>query len=147
MKEVEMWARAKSEDVRLCKVPRPEAFLDTYRDLLRSPLRTFFLTSLSVEQIPKEPLQLYYNQHTLESQTLNEANREIEDNLRKVAFIILRDSLEGIHKRNYFHANVALITSSPAIALQHLQDNLKILIRLRPAESSSSVNSEEAQHF
>jgi hypothetical protein len=65
-------------------------------------------------------------------------------NLQRIGFIILRGKLESIDRRNYFHANVALITSEVAIVEQLLQESLKILVKLRPVDSSSSVNSEEA---
>lgn len=75
LKEVEVWARAHPEDVRLSRVPKQEAFLQTYKDAARSPIKTYFLTCLSIDQLSKEPLQAYYNQLPPQETSLKELNK------------------------------------------------------------------------
>lgn len=70
LKEVEAWARERNGDVRLSRVPKQEAFLQTYKEAARSPIKTYFLTCLSIDQISKEPLQAYYQQLPPEESTL-----------------------------------------------------------------------------
>jgi hypothetical protein len=115
--------------------------------MIRSPIKTYFLTCLSIDQISKEPLQEFYQKFSAEEDSLSEFNKEAEENLRKIAFIVLKDNMENIDKRNYFHANVALVTSEARIAEEVLQENLDIAIKLRPVNSTSSVNSEDVQQF
>jgi hypothetical protein len=111
LKEVELWARTHSEEVRLSRVPKQEAFLQTYKEAVRSPIKTYFLTSLSIDQIAKEPLQAFYEHLAPEQSPLNELNKNAEINLQRIGFIILKEKIESLDRRNYFHANVALITS------------------------------------
>jgi hypothetical protein len=44
-----------------------------------------------------------------------------EVNLQRIGFIILRQTLQGIDSRSYFHPNVALVTSETALVLQLLR--------------------------
>jgi hypothetical protein len=53
LREVETWARTRSLEVRLSRVTKQEAFLQTYKEAVRAPIKTYFLTALPIEQISK----------------------------------------------------------------------------------------------
>jgi hypothetical protein len=53
LREVEKWARTRGEGIRVSRVTKQEAFLQTYKEAVQSPLKTFFLTCLSIDQLSK----------------------------------------------------------------------------------------------
>lgn len=53
LREAEKWARTRSEEIRLSRVTKQEAFLQTYKEAVQYPLKAFFLTCLSIEQLSK----------------------------------------------------------------------------------------------
>lgn len=76
LKEVELWARGLNHDIRLSRILKQEAFLQSYKEAASSPLKTYFLTCLSIEQISKEPLQTFYQQHSSLQASLEDLNRK-----------------------------------------------------------------------
>lgn len=67
--------------------------------------------------------------------------------MKRIGFIILKEKLESLDRRNYFHPNVVLITTELALIQQLIEEHIKILIQLKLLDSASSVNSEEAARF
>lgn len=81
LREVEAWARARSGEVRLSRVTRQEAFLQTYKEAVRAPIKTYFLTALPIHHLSKEPLQAFYHRLSPEQGSLRDLNVTAELNL------------------------------------------------------------------
>lgn len=97
-----------------------------------------------IEDLGDEPLQKLYKQ--LEG-GLQSVEKQAQTNLAKIRFIIVKDSLQGIDQRNYFHGGIALLTTELQIAQQIIAEELLSLVKLRPKDSCSSINSEEAIRY
>lgn len=115
---------------------------------MKQSLPVYFISLASLERLHEEPLLNAYK-ITLEAPTgsLAEVFELARDNLQRIHFIILKDNIENLHRQNYFHAGVTLITSEPSLVIQELVNVLKLDVDLREMPSSSSINTEDVEQF
>ena len=100
-----------------------------------------------MENIANEPVQELYTaiatSEKEEEETLGErVKKEVGVNLRRMKFIILKDNIEVLDKRNYFHECVQFITAEAQLAIDALKEVLNSY-KLPSMRSSSSINTED----
>jgi hypothetical protein len=61
--------------------------------------------------------------------------------------MIIKEKMEGISKKNYFHGGVFLITTEVQHILNAIEAHLQLFVNLKQQISTSSVNSEDAEFF
>jgi len=62
-------------------------------------------------------------------------------------FMILKEKMEGISKKNYFHGGIFLITTEVNFILTAIKNHLQLFANLKSQISTSSINSEDAELF
>ena len=84
-----------------------ERFKDVYNFALNDVRKSFFITNLSVENINDEPIMKLY----MENANIQTLEKQVKENVKKISFLILKEEIKGLDKRNYFHNSISLITS------------------------------------
>lgn len=67
-------------------------------------------------------------------------------NIQKIRIVLLKDDIEKLHKFNYFHGGVSLITADPIYVIKLLEDEVNRLV-LNGVEENSSINTEQVEQF
>lgn len=61
--------------------------------------------------------------------------------------MIIKEKMEGITQKNYFHGGIFLITTEVKFVINAIEDHLQLFLNLKAQISTSSVNSEDADFF
>lgn len=119
MNEVEKWVK-KQASIRLVKITRRDAFVQTYMDLMGQSEPVVFVSGISVDKLEEEPLLIAYQQKLSEEGRLQEVLAAARENIERVHFLILKESIEDLKKLNFYHPGVSLITDKPELVQKEI---------------------------
>ena len=67
--------------------------------------------------------------------------------LQRIKFIILKDNIESLGKKSYFHGGVAFIVNRTDLIYEFLEEILRKYGSVNAVDSTSSINSEDMRLF
>ena len=105
------------------------------------------ISTVGLEELEEEPISKAYRILLDKGEgSLEKVMETSKVNIKKIRIVLLKENIEKLHKFNYFHGGVALITAEPTYITKLLEEEAT---RLVPdgLDESSSINTEQVEQF